>query len=145
MEVKKENYLIRQEIFTFLNNRETLKTSLNFRNISVNIQSYLKKDDNIHIFFSKKLSDEFLFNLLGKENKQPVKRFNRKTASAFLKFAEPSKESSLSSIKFTQRRHKRSASLLESLAYAKGRGLSLSARVKNAAAKGETGVEGEEV
>ena len=79
MEVKKENYLIRQEIFTFLNNRETLKTSLNFRNISVNIQSYLKKDDNIHIFFSKKLSDEFLFNLLGKENKQPVKRFNRKS------------------------------------------------------------------
>ena len=53
-----------------------------------------------------------------------VKRFNRKTPSAFLKFADPIKSSNLSLAKFTQSRHKRSASLLESLAKVKGRGLS---------------------
>ena len=35
--------------------------------------------------------------------------------------------------------------VLESLAKTKGKGLSFSASLKNAAAKGETGVEGEEV
>ena len=74
-----------------------------------------------------------------------VKQFNRKTASAFLKFDDPIKVSNLSSTKSPQSRQNISASLLESLATTKGNGLSFSAILKNAAAKGETGVVGAEV
>ena len=78
MEVKK-NFFIKKEIFELIKKFDTIKLSENFKSTIVNIQSFLKKEDTIHIYFSKKLSDEFIFSLLGREVKQPIKRFHRKS------------------------------------------------------------------
>ena len=50
----------------------------------IGIQSFLKKDDTTHIYFSKKLSEEYIYTILNKDVPKHSKRFQRKSKNPIL-------------------------------------------------------------
>ncbi len=78
MEIE-NNFPLKQKIYHFLQNTQNNHSDGTFDQSLIEVQSYLKKDDTTHIYFSKKLSEEYIYNILSRENPKPAKRFQRKS------------------------------------------------------------------
>jgi hypothetical protein len=108
MEIE-NNFPLKQKIYDFLQNTQNNQSSGTLDKTLIEVQSYLKKDDTTHIYFSKKLSEEYIYNILSRDNKIPSKRFQRKSKNPILikdlhnvvdlKFFSKSEQSNLQNLK----------------------------------------------
>lgn len=82
------SFEFKKEVIQLLNSNDNRWKDPSLFNKLTGLQSFLKKEDSTHIFFSKRLADEYIFSLLSSEPTKPAKRFQRKSKNPPLEISQ---------------------------------------------------------